>query len=132
MAGLSYPSLNSSSRRRSQRVLMQVAVRVRGDGAQGTPIEEETNTLAISAHGALILLRSRVTSGSKLFLKHKGTQEEQECQVAFLGPVRNGKAEVGLEFAAPRPGFWRVAFPPEDWTRRSPEARTGASHRTDK
>jgi PilZ domain len=132
MAGPSYPSLNSSSRRRSQRVLMQVAVRVRGDGAQGTPIEEETNTLAISAHGALILLRSRVTSGSKLFLKHKGTQEEQECQVAFLGPVRNGKAEVGLEFAAPRPGFWRVAFPPEDWTRRSPEARTGATHRTDK
>jgi hypothetical protein len=132
MAGPSNPSLSSSSRRRSQRVVMEVAVRVRGDDAQGKSIEEETATLAISAHGALVLLKSRVTSGGKLFLKHKGTQEEQECHVAFLGPVRNGKAEVGLEFAAPRPGFWRVAFPPEDWTHRSPEARTVASHRTDK
>jgi len=39
-----------------------------------------------------------------------------------LGPVRGGKAEIGLEFTAPRPTFWRVAFPPEDWTARSPEA----------
>src|SRR5258707_7186959 len=44
-------------------------------------------------------------------LQHKGTQEEQECHVAFLGPVRAGKAEIGLEFSSPRPAFWRVAFP---------------------
>jgi len=125
-------SLRPSARRRSQRVLMQVAVRVRGDDAQGRTIEEETQTLAINAHGALVLLQSRVTSGSKLFLEHKRTQEEQECHVAYLGPVRAGKAEIGLEFSAPRPGFWRVAFPPEDWTPRHPEARTVASHRSDK
>jgi hypothetical protein len=132
MAGPSNPSLGSSPRRRSQRVLMQVAVRVRGDDAQGRSITEETDTLAISAHGALVLLKARVTSGSKLFLENKRTQEEQECQVAFLGPVREGKGEVGLEFSAPRPAFWRVAFPPEDWTPRSPEARTVASYRSNK
>ena len=123
--------LRSSARRRSQRVLMQVAVRVRGDDVQGRTIEEDTQTLAINAHGALVLLQARVTSGSTLFLEHKRTQEEQECHVAFLGPVRGGKAEIGLEFSAPRPGFWRVAFPPEDWTPRHPEART-ISHRSDK
>jgi hypothetical protein len=125
-------SMNPVARRRSQRVLMQVAVRIRGEDVQGKNIEEETETLAISAHGALVLMKARVTSGSKIFLQHKRTQEEQECHVAFLGPVRAGKAEIGLEFSSPQPAFWRVAFPPEDWTPRSPEARTAASHRVDK
>jgi len=114
-------------RRRSQRVLMQVGVRVSGTDAQGKAFHEETSTLAINAHGALVLLESRITSGSLLKLLHNRTREEQECQVVFLGPVRGNKAEIGLEFSTPRPQFWRVAFPPEDWTHRSPEART-ASH----
>ncbi len=125
-------SMHPVARRRSQRVLMQVAVRIRGEDAQGKNMEEETETLAINAHGALVLMKARLTSGSKVFLQHKRTQEEQECHVAFLGPVRAGKAEIGLEFASPRPAFWRVAFPPEDWTPRSPEARTVASHRAEK
>lgn len=120
-------TLNTGARRRSQRVLMQVAVRIRGSDAQGKPIEEETDTLAINAHGALVLLESRLTSGSKVKLQHKKTMEEHECHVAFLGPVRLGKAEVGLEFSTPNPTFWRVAFPPEDWTPRHPEARSASN-----
>jgi hypothetical protein len=108
---------------------MQVAVRIRGVDAQGKPVEEETETLAINAHGALVLLRARFTSGTTVLLQHKRTEEEQECHVAFLGPVRGGKAEIGLEFSSARPTFWRVTFPPEDWTPRSPEARTVASSR---
>ena len=119
-------------RRRSQRVLMQVAVRIRGTDAQGKAIEEEAETLAINAHGALVLLESRLTSGSKVQLQHKKTQEEHECHVAFLGPVRSGKAEIGLEFSSPHPTFWRVAFPPEDWTPRHPEARTANNKGSDK
>jgi hypothetical protein len=111
-------------RRRSQRVLMQVGVRIRGTDTQNKPFEEETETLAINAHGALVSLKNRITSGSKLKMKHKMTEEEQECHVVFLGPVREGKAEIGLEFSEPRPTFWRVAFPPEDWTPKHPEART--------
>jgi hypothetical protein len=120
---------HTGARRRSQRVLMQVAVRVRGTDAQGKNIEEETETLAINAHGALVLLQARFTSGSKVHLQHKRTQEEQECHIAFLGPVRAGKAEIGLEFSTPHPTFWRVAFPPEDWTPKHPEARTASKIR---
>jgi len=115
---------NPGPRRRSQRVLMQVPVKIRGNDTEGRKFEEETSTLAINAHGALILLQARITSGCKIHLQHNGTREEQECHVAFLGPVRSGKAEVGLEFSEARPGFWRVAFPPEDWSPRHPEART--------
>jgi hypothetical protein len=119
-------------RRRSQRILMQVPIRVRGKDAQGKDFEEHTETLAINAHGALVLLNSRVTSGSTVQMRHNKTEEEQECHVAFLGPVRSGKAEIGVEFSAPRPAFWRVAFPPEDWSPKSPEARTVTYNRVEK
>jgi PilZ domain-containing protein len=132
MGQVSNTSVHPAPRRRSQRVLMQVAVRIRATDTQGTTIEEETETLAINAHGALVLLQSRLTSGSKVLLQHKRTEEEQECHVVFLGPVRSGKAEIGLEFSSPRPTFWRVAFPPEDWTSKHPEARSASSHRADK
>jgi hypothetical protein len=124
---MSQPLQNPSNpgvRRRSQRVLMQIGVQVSGNDAQGKYFREDTDTLAINAHGALVLLTARITSGSMLKLRHNSTKEEQECHVVFLGPVRGEKAEIGLEFAAPRPQFWRVTFPPEDWTPRSPEART--------
>jgi hypothetical protein len=122
-------SNSAGPRRRSQRVLMQVSVLIRSTDAQGKIVDEETETLAINAHGALVLLQTRLTSGSKVLLRHKKTMEEQECEVVFLGPVRAGKAEIGLEFLSPRPAFWRVAFPPEDWTSKHPEARSTSNTR---
>ena len=132
MAQVPNTPMHTGARRRSQRVLMQVPVRIRGKDAQGKDFEEFTETLAINAHGALVLITARITSGSAVRIRHNKTEEEQECHVAFLGPVRGGRAEIGLEFTAPRPTFWRVAFPPEDWTPRSPEARTVSGNRIDK
>ena len=132
MAQISTTPTNAGAKRRSQRVLMQVGIRIRGKDAQGKDFEESTQTLAINAHGALVLLNARVTSGSVVHMKHNKTEEEQECHVAFLGPVRSGRAEIGLEFSQPRPTFWRVAFPPEDWSPKNPEARTISQTRVQK
>jgi hypothetical protein len=129
MSQVANPATNPAVRRRSQRVLMQVGVRIRGTDSQNKSFEEETETLAINAHGALIALKNRITSGSKLKMKHKMTEEEEDCHVVFLGPVREGKAEIGLEFSTPCPTFWRVAFPPEDWTPKHPEARSASRAR---
>jgi len=127
MSQVPTPHIPSGARRRSQRVLMQVGIRVRGKDAQGSDFEEGTETLAINAHGALILLNARVISGGVVHMKHNKTAEEQECHVAFLGPVRSGRAEIGVEFTTPSPNFWRVAFPPEDWSPKSPESRSANS-----
>ena len=132
MSQVSTTPTRAGARRRSQRVLMQVGIRVRGKDAQGADFEEMTETLAINAHGALVLLDARVISGAKIQVKHNKTEEEQECQVAFLGPVRSGRAEVGIEFTSPHPTFWRVAFPPEDWTPKSLEARSPTKLRPQK
>ena len=130
MAQVPNTSTPTGARRRSQRVLVQVPVRIRGKNPQGVDFEEFTETLAINAHGALVLLTARLTSGAVVHMRHNKTEEEQECHVAFLGPVRSSKGEIGLEFTAPRPTFWRVAFPPEDWTPKNPEARTVSTNRT--
>ena len=111
------------ARRRSQRVLMQIPIRVRGEDVRGCPFDEETETLAVNALGAFILLQGRVSSGAQITLKHNRTGEEQECRVRYVGPLRGDKAEIGLEFSSPRVHFWRVYFPPEDWTPKSLEAR---------
>jgi hypothetical protein len=132
MSQVSQSPTHSGARRRSQRVLMQVGIRIRGKDAQGKDFEEFTETLAINAHGALVLLNARVISGAVVHMKHNKTEEEQECHVAFLGPVRSGRAEVGVEFTSPRPAFWRVAFPPEDWSPKNPEARTATKLRAQK
>jgi len=132
MAQVSQTPTHTMARRRSQRVLMQVGVRIRGKDAQGKDFEEFTETLAINAHGALVLMSARVISGAVIQMRHNKTEEEQECHVAFLGPVRSGRAEIGLEFSTPRPTFWRVAFPPEDWSPRNPEARTALKGKTNK
>ena len=132
MSQVSTPHSSTAARRRSQRVLMQVGIRVRGKDAQGKDFEEMTETLAINAHGALVLLNARVISGAVIYMRHNRTEEEQECQVAFLGPVRSGRAEIGVEFSKASPNFWRVAFPPEDWSPKNPEARTAAKLRPQK
>jgi PilZ domain-containing protein len=124
MSQVNNPAPNPLTRRRSQRVLMQVHVRIQGTDPQGKSFEEQAVTLAVNAHGALVSLKHRLTTGSKVNMRHNMTEEEQECHIVHLGPIRDGKTEVGLEFSVPRPAFWRVAFPPEDWSARSPEART--------
>src|SRR6266446_2659517 len=50
----------AANRRRSQRALMTIPVRVSGQNVLGSSFEEETPTRAISAHGALILISAQV------------------------------------------------------------------------
>lgn len=102
-----------SNRRRSQRVMLNVAVIVSSDGPQG--FKEGTQTLIVNAHGALIALGANVSHGEVLRIKNQTTQEEQPCKVVFLGSPSEEKKQVGIEFNVRCPGFWRIAFPPEDW-----------------
>ena len=107
---------SDATRRRSQRVILTMAVTVRTvDGPKVTPFEEETHTLVVNVHGALVVLAGQVTKGQKLLLTNRATKQEQMCRVASLGPTSEGKAQIGIEFLKPSPDFWHISFPPEDW-----------------
>jgi hypothetical protein len=104
------------SRRRSQRVILTMAVTVRTEGGpKDASFEEETHTVVVNSHGALILLRGKVAKGQTLRLTNRATKEEQLCRVATIAPASGGKPQVGVEFLKPSPDFWRISFPPEDW-----------------
>ncbi len=75
-----------------------------------------TSTAIVNAHGALILLGAKVSSGQLLAVKNPRTNEELACRVVFIGPSQLSKTEIGVEFLKPAPKFWRIDFPPEDWT----------------
>ncbi|PYT99923.1 MAG: hypothetical protein DMG38_09600 [Acidobacteria bacterium] len=114
----------ANNRRRSQRVLMNVPVRVSMQlGA--TPLsEEDTYTLAVSAHGALLAVSAPLHRGQRLTLSNPQTKESLECVVAHIDRFPNEQVKVGLEFLLPNPTFWHVAFPPKDWSPRHPDAKS--------
>jgi hypothetical protein len=114
----------AANRRRSQRVLVAVPVRVSGQTGAGLPFEEETYTRAISAHGALILVSALVHRGQRLIVSNVQTKGALECVVAHIDRRQSDHPQVGVEFTLPNPLFWHVAFPPKDWTPRHPDAKS--------
>ena len=103
------------NRRRSQRVILSVPVTISGDSPTGA-FTEETKTLVVNVHGALITLRARVLQGQQVELKSVSNPEPQACKVVYIGPTVQGQTQVGIEFSKPAPLFWHVAFPPDNWT----------------
>jgi hypothetical protein len=117
-------------KRRSQRLALSVPVVAYRSQELGLAFSEGTRTLVVNAHGALISLMAKVAVDQTLLLKNALTGEEQECRVVFTQKKAMGSTDVGIEFRDPAPGFWRIAFPPIDWTLVGPgesEPRRGQS-----
>ena len=95
---------NRRVQRRTQRVLVEVAVLVYGHTPGKGPFQEETRTIQVSVHGGLITLATPVERGQRLILTNLITHEEQACYVAYVGKERGDRIEVGVGFteAAPR------------------------------
>jgi hypothetical protein len=114
--------------RRSQRVCLSLPITVFREGPGKHVASEETSTLIVNAHGALLQLALTVEIGQLLGIKNTQTMEELVCRVVSLGLDQPGKREVGIEFEVPSPRFWRIAFPPSDWSPRSPDAKAPTAH----
>jgi hypothetical protein len=115
----------AANRRRSQRVLMKLPVRVSSQGSGASSFQEDTCTLAISAHGALIAVMAPVYRGQRFTLSNLQTKGTLECVVVHIDKTPGEQTRVGVEFMLPNQSFWRVTFPPKDWTPRHPDAKSG-------
>src|SRR3990172_5680907 len=93
-------------RRRSPRRLLDVPLIVSGATAENQPFTEETFTISVSAHGALVLLAARVALGQTVVLIKPETRQEQQGRVSRLGAPYGGLAQGGGEFSQPAPEFW--------------------------
>ncbi len=98
-----------SDTRRSLRVVLAIAIKVTGKGELA--FSEETTTLVVNAHGALITLATKVEMGDTILVKNRDTRDERICKVTYVGPVEEGRTVIGIEFREPAPEFWHLQFP---------------------
>jgi hypothetical protein len=96
-------------------LLVDVPLLVRGEDVESQPFQEETFSISISAHGALIVLGATVTRGQTLHVINLQTKEETKATVTSLGAPYGGLAQVAFEFSHPAPQFWDVDPMPIEW-----------------
>ena len=113
----------TSNKRRSQRLFLQVRVVVEGKLANKSPFSEETHTIVVNGHGALVEMGISLDQGQIVTLLNMRTSEKTECAVKLVTRAEPQKFNTALEFTNPNPGFWRISFPPDDWSIRSPDAK---------
>jgi hypothetical protein len=123
MSSTEAPWKKNTPKRRSQRVRLPIRVLVSGIRPSGHSFSEEVYTVVINAHGALIVAAEPLHVGQLLTVRHLISKDEQMCRVIQIETAEAGSPEVAIEFLQPAPRFWRVAFPPDDWTAQSPEAK---------
>ena len=114
----------STNRRRGQRVVVSIPVEVQAKDRWGHEHKEETRTISVTAHGALLALDMDLTKGQTITLRDPSSQEALECSVVYLGASQQGRREVGVSFVQPNKCLWRIAFPPSDWSMQDPYAKS--------
>ena len=102
--------------RRSQRLDLNVPVVVYRTPGAGPQFYESTQTLVVSAHGALVTLTDLVAPKQRLVVQNPSSGQNLECRVISVNKQQIGPPHVALEFLRPTPSFWHIAFPPADWS----------------
>ena len=96
-------------------MLLSVPIEVQGKDNEKKDFSEETRTLVVNAHGALISLQAKVTPGQEITVSNRSTRKSMPCRVVHLGNTSAGKVQTGIEFLKPCGSFWQIDFPPDDW-----------------
>jgi hypothetical protein len=106
---------DASNRRRSERVMLQMRVKVLAETPDRIHVEEDTHTLVVNAHGGLMKLKAELLVGQPFILVNPQTGIEQSCRVVRVDQPSPDYFAVAFEFDRPAPKFWPVTFPPQDW-----------------
>jgi hypothetical protein len=102
--------------RRRERLFLDLSLIVRGESVKRRVFLEPTFAISVSAHGAVVVMSTKVVLGQTLFLRNPGTQkEEMEGRVIRFGPLYGNQAQVGINFTQPTLTFWSAVFAPKSW-----------------
>lgn len=98
---------------------MDFPVVICGQSGDQRTFREETFTVTVSAHGALLMLAANVSLGQRIVLINPSNRDEREGRIAYRGPIHAGLSQVAVEFNNPAPEFWPVSPAPPDWKKSS-------------
>ena len=105
----------SSNRRRSERVLLQVVVLIRANMPDGRCVQVQAFTSVVNAHGGLLAAPMKFETNQKILLINPHSRKEVGCKVVRVEGQTEGLYETAFEFDQRDPGFWPISFPPKDW-----------------
>ena len=94
--------------RRSPRKIATIPVTISSQKIGGA-WKENTETVLLSQHGAMVLCKHAAKSGDTLHLKRDDTGQETDARVAWQRTSTNNEVRVGVEFTA-HDNFWGL-----DW-----------------
>jgi hypothetical protein len=100
-------------RRRSDRVLVPLGIRVTGVDASSDPFEEDSVTVSVNKHGACISLQHRLQPEQRITIKNlENGVATQFRVVGELRQVFGMRREWGVETLSPECNIWGLEFSP--------------------
>lgn len=108
------PNVISSERRRSPRFCLRVPIVVRGESLDKKMFSEETVTVDVSAHGAVVSLATKVALGQTLTLVNPQNWDERAVRIARITSPSGSLTHIGVEFSNPAPEFLLLVAPRAD------------------
>jgi hypothetical protein len=103
------------NRRRSQRVLLQVAVFITAEMPGGNRVRAQAFTQVVNAHGGFLDASFRMTVGQRITLINPQSGKQVGCRVVRVDKPSDGNFPTAFEFDERNPHFWPISFPPVDW-----------------
>jgi hypothetical protein len=104
-----------ANRRRSERVMLRMSVRVVAENEARKRIEENAETQVVNAHGGLLRMKQHLHVGQLFLLQNPRTNTEVHCRVVHSDEAGMEFYRIAFEFDRPAPNFWPIVFPPPDW-----------------
>jgi TonB family protein len=109
----------ASGQMRADAVSIEIPVKVHGSRVTQVvrevtphtePFEEQTSTMIVFPHGAVLRMSTAVTVGQMLVVTNSKTRQDAICRVVKVRTFTNAQGYVEIEFSHPQAGYWGVSF----------------------
>ena len=111
------PVAKGSDSSRPRMVSIEITVTLQGlpgsNSSEAPAFYEETRTVTVSAHGAVVRLSAMPKPGQKVLMTNTRMLSEVLCRVVQSRGNVDAQNHVELEFVQASPGFWGISFPSE-------------------
>lgn len=102
-----------AERRRSDRILLTIPLRIHGNDSKGTAFIEEARTVSLNRHGARIFIARPLRAGDVLRIANQVSRQEAEFRVVGpLAPPTKQGGDWAVECVNVKQDIWGINFPP--------------------
>lgn len=98
-------------RRRSQRVHVAIPVEVTWTTKEGTRISEHAETEVVSAHGALLRVKTHHPIAAELIIVNLRTGQSAQAKAVCTDSTAGGTIRLAVGLDTPAEALWGISIP---------------------